>query len=63
MRAHAHVPTPPLRHRPDDIPTLTERQKESFVAQARCIRTHGVPGFPDPVFGPRGFGVRVPLKG
>ena len=43
-------------------PTLSGRQKQAFVAQARCIRTHGVPGFPDPVFGPRGFGVRVPLK-
>jgi hypothetical protein len=43
-------------------PTLSERQKRAFVAQARCIRTHGVPGFPDPIFGPRGFGVRVPLK-
>jgi hypothetical protein len=42
--------------------TLSEHQKQSFVAQARCIRAHGVPGFPDPVFGPRGFGVRVPLR-
>lgn len=43
-------------------PTLSERQKEAFVAQARCIRTHGVPNFPDPLFGPRGWGVNVPLK-
>ena len=41
---------------------LSEHQKESFVAQARCIRTHGVPNFPDPRFGPRGWGVSVPLK-
>ncbi|HTU98844.1 MAG TPA: hypothetical protein VMF14_23535 [Solirubrobacteraceae bacterium] len=42
--------------------TLSGRQKQAFVAQARCIRTHGVPGFPDPIFGPAGFGVRVPLR-
>jgi hypothetical protein len=42
--------------------TLSERRKESFVAQARCIRRHGVPNFPDPLFGPRGWGVSVPLK-
>jgi hypothetical protein len=41
---------------------LSAGQKESFVAQARCIRTHGVPNFPDPVFGPRGWGVSVPLN-
>ncbi len=43
-------------------PRLTEAQKESFIAQARCIRKHGVPTFPDPQFGPAGFGVRVPLS-
>jgi hypothetical protein len=43
-------------------PRLTEARKESFIAQARCIRQHGVPNFPDPQFGPAGFGVRVPLS-
>jgi hypothetical protein len=43
-------------------PRLTEARKESFIAQARCIRKHGVPDFPDPQFGPAGFGVRVPLS-
>lgn len=43
-------------------PRLTEARKESFIAQARCIRRHGVPDFPDPVFGPAGFGVQVPLS-
>jgi hypothetical protein len=43
-------------------PRLTEARKESFVAQAHCIRRHGVPSFPDPVFGPAGFGVSVPLS-
>jgi hypothetical protein len=43
-------------------PRLTEARKESFIAQAHCIRRHGVPRFPDPVFGPAGFGVAVPLS-
>jgi hypothetical protein len=43
-------------------PRLTEARKESFIAQARCIRRHGVPNFPDPVFGPAGFGVAVALS-
>jgi hypothetical protein len=43
-------------------PRLTEARKESFIAQARCIRRHGLPEFPDPVFGPAGFGVQVPLS-
>jgi hypothetical protein len=39
-----------------------EARKESFIAQAHCIRRNGVPSFPDPVFGPAGFGVAVPLS-
>ncbi len=29
---------------------LTERQRAAALAQARCIRDHGVPNFPDPTF-------------
>lgn len=57
-----HERSDPLQGSTGHGPTLSEGQKKSFVVQARCIRTHGVPNFPDPVFGPRGWGVRVPLK-
>ena len=30
--------------------TLTEAQRTAALAQARCIRDHGVPNFPDPTF-------------
>jgi hypothetical protein len=36
-------------------------QKEAFIAMAHCIRTHGVPNFPDPFFGPGGHGVGLNL--
>ena len=42
-------------------PRLSEVKKEAFIAQARCIREHGVPGFPDPTFGPAGCGIRSDL--
>jgi hypothetical protein len=29
---------------------LTEAQRTAALAQARCIRNHGVPNFPDPTF-------------
>ena len=32
-----------------------------MVANARCIRKHGVPSFPDPTFGPGGEGAGVNL--
>ena len=38
-------------------PRLSEVKKEAFITQARCIREHGVPGFPDPTFGPAGWGI------
>jgi hypothetical protein len=41
---------------------LTEAQKTAFIAKARCIRRHGVPGFPDPTFGPGGHGVGINLS-
>ncbi len=42
-------------------PPLTEAQKQGMFAKARCLRRHGVPGFPDPSFGPGGHGVDIPL--
>jgi hypothetical protein len=29
-----------------------------MIAKAHCIRTHGVPNFSDPTFGPNGHGVK-----
>lgn len=40
---------------------LSEAQKEAFIAKAHCIRTHGVPNFPDPFLDPRGYGVGINL--
>jgi hypothetical protein len=45
-------------------PRLSAAQRQGMLASARCMRRHGVPNFPDPVFGPRGFGVKVtPIPG
>lgn len=41
---------------------IPEGQKEKMLANAHCMRTHGVPSFPDPKFGPQG-GVLVPDAG
>jgi hypothetical protein len=43
-------------------PPITEAQKQGMIAKARCIRRHGVPGFPDPTIGPNGYGVGLPLE-
>jgi hypothetical protein len=40
---------------------VTEAQKEALFAKARCLRTHGVPGFPDPIIGPGGYGIGIPI--
>ena len=40
---------------------ISGTQKEAFIAKAHCIRTHGVPNFPDPFFGPGGHGVGINL--
>jgi hypothetical protein len=40
---------------------ISGAQKEAMIAKAHCIRTHGVPGFPDPFFGPGGHGVGINL--
>jgi hypothetical protein len=42
-------------------PPLSEAQKQGMIAKARCIREHGVPGFPDPTIGPGGKGVGMQL--
>ena len=31
-------------------PAVSERQKEAAIANAECMRKHGVPNFPDPTF-------------
>lgn len=31
-------------------PALTESQRQAAIAHAQCMRTHGVPNFPDPTF-------------
>jgi hypothetical protein len=43
-------------------PKLTEAQKEGMLKSAECMRTHGVPNFPDPTF-PPGAGVKVTAPG
>jgi hypothetical protein len=32
-------------------PALSNAQKQRILAMARCMRSHGVPNFPDPTFG------------
>lgn len=31
-------------------PALTESQRQAEIAHAQCMRTHGLPNFPDPTF-------------
>ncbi|MGO9822246.1 MAG: hypothetical protein ACLPTJ_16575 [Solirubrobacteraceae bacterium] len=38
-------------------PAISAAQKQSFLANAQCMRTHGVPNLPDPTFGPGGLGI------
>jgi hypothetical protein len=40
-------------------PPISAAQQAGMVANARCIREHGVPNFPDPTFGPGGEGAGV----
>lgn len=42
-------------------PPISESQKEAMLARARCMRQHGVPNFPDPMFAPGGHGVGINL--
>jgi hypothetical protein len=32
------------------LPAVSERQKVAAIANAECMRKHGVPNFPDPTF-------------
>jgi hypothetical protein len=43
-------------------PALSKAQEAGMVANAQCIRKHGVPNFPDPFFAPggRAAGVNLP---
>ena len=38
-------------------PPITLAQQKSFLANAKCMRKHGVPNLPDPTFGPGGHGI------
>jgi hypothetical protein len=42
-------------------PPISAAQQQQMIAKARCIRTHGVPNFPDPTFGPGGEGAGINL--
>jgi hypothetical protein len=39
-------------------PQITAGQKAAMIAHAQCMRTHGVPNFPDPSF-PSGGGIAI----
>jgi hypothetical protein len=41
-------------------PPLTATQKRQVLAMARCMRTHGVPNFPDPNFAGGGIKSQLP---
>jgi hypothetical protein len=41
-------------------PPLTASQKRQVLAMAKCMRTHGVPNFPDPTFGGGGLKSQLP---
>jgi len=40
-------------------PKLTAGQRQQFLDYAACMRSHGVPNFPDPNFGAGGVQVRI----
>jgi hypothetical protein len=44
-------------------PPISAAQQAGMIANARCIREHGVPNFPDPTFGPGGEGAGVDFQG
>lgn len=48
-----------LRPQGTPPPPITLAQQQSFTANAKCIRAHGIPDFPDPTFGPGGHGVGI----
>lgn len=47
------------RFGPGFAPAITEAQKIEMLKSAHCMRTHGVPSFPDPTFAPGGKGIKV----
>jgi hypothetical protein len=40
--------------------TITAQDQTDYLRAARCMRSHGVPGFPDPVFADGGVHFPVP---
>jgi hypothetical protein len=43
-----------LRPHPNGRPPIISAQPPSYLANAKCMRKHGVPNLPDPTFGPGG---------
>jgi hypothetical protein len=41
-------------------PAITATDQDDYLRAAQCMRTHGVPGFPDPVFANGGVHFPVP---
>ena len=50
-----------LFKRVGSAPQPTEAMRERLLAFARCMRSHGVPDFPDPQFAARAAGLQVRL--
>ena len=46
-----------LRPGASSPPPISLTQQKSFLANAKCMRKHGVPNFPDPAFAPGGMGI------
>jgi hypothetical protein len=46
---------------PNNQPALTPAQQNQYIKAAACIRSHGVPNFPDPTFS--GGGVHIEHQG
>jgi hypothetical protein len=44
-------------------PAQQAKVQEQLLKMAECMRSHGVPNFPDPKFSSSGGGVRVSIKG
>ena len=42
-------------------PTLSESQRQAAIAHAQCMRTHGLPNFPDPTFSGANQQLDIPL--
>jgi hypothetical protein len=49
----------PLQPNPGGAQQITTQDQVDYLRAAQCMRTHGVPDFPDPVFA--GGGVRFPI--